>query len=208
MQQIRLRFAVQLYSWSEQPGTGHFSTFGNSKGQNGSIFAGLSKCLGPGQCATTLYGAAQFGGDTAHDRVLIRGSGWPDAAESSPTIFRRQHRRVMSAFRRRSAQRGEQPRRLKHNFARRDNDRKCLLARNDRDAVVRQIPVRCAQPWSFQSAPLSIAIGGDGNIYGTTPRHVSLGERASSVTLHCDDCLHWCQRHTMQSPRNCFPMHP
>ena len=153
------------------------STFGTSKGQNGSSFAYPNALVQAN--AQTLYGAAQLGGDTAFTTgCLFVGSNsfgcggifsynLSTKTESDVCLFGE------------SANVASSP----------GVSSTTSLTRKTGSAYSPQTIVTQSsgrfpsdgQPWSFQSAPLSIAIGGDGNIYGTTPPACVSGESSSSV---------------------------
>jgi len=155
------------------------STFGINKGQNGSSFAYPNSLIQAN--AQTLYGVAQLGGDTTIDSTgcLFVGANTfgcggvfsynlSTAKESDVCIFNKSANVATSSS----------------NFS-----RSLLPAGSELvikpDTIVKQSSGRFpsdGQPWSFQSAPMAIALGGDGNIYGTVPPACISGESSSSVS--------------------------
>jgi hypothetical protein len=155
------------------------STFGIAKGQNGSSFAYPNALVQAN--AQTLYGAAQLGGDTNDDSTgcLFVGSNTfgcggvfsfnlSTAKESDLCLFDANANASASS----------------------SNSLPALSPRTTDgiikpDSLVRQSSGRFpsdGQPWSFQSAPITITLGGDGNIYGAAPPACISGESSSSVS--------------------------
>ena len=154
------------------------STFGTSKGQNGSSFAYPNALVQAS--AQILYGTAQLGGDTAFTTgCLFVGSNsfgcggvfsynLSTTKESDLCLFGESANVSTSSSVSSAAlplvngKGGPSP-----------------------QTIVKQSSGRFPSdgaPWSFQSSPMTIAMGGDGNIYGAAPPACVSGESSSSVS--------------------------
>jgi hypothetical protein len=155
------------------------SIFGTSKGQNGSSFAypnGLVQAT-----AQTLYGTAQLGGDTTH-------------FNSSDCLYTGSNSFGCGGV-------------FAYNLSTNKESDLCIFDENANPSSTSSssipiVPLKIAaaaflpqtivsqssgrfptngNPWSFSSAPMTVTIGGDGNIYGATPPACVSGESSSSV---------------------------
>ena len=154
------------------------STFGTSKGQNGSSFAYPNALVQAN--AQTLYGTAQLGGDTVFTTgCLFVGSNsfgcggvfsynLSTEKESDLCLFGESANASTSSSVSSAALPPEN-----------------AEGRPSPQTIVKQSSGRFPSdgaPWSFQSSPMTIAMGGDGYIYGAMPPACVSGESSSSVS--------------------------
>jgi hypothetical protein len=171
-----------LFSFSPAGASGvtptTLSTFGTSKGQNGSSFAYPNALIQA--TAQTLYGAAQLGGDTTFSTgCLFVGSSSFGCGGVFSYNLSTQKESDLCLF-------GESA-----NVSTSSSVASAAMPSEDAgggpspQTIVTQSSGRFPSdgaPWSFQSSPMTIALGGDGNIYGAMPPACVSGESSSSVS--------------------------